>query len=96
MGVVKQAVKTPAKTRIVNATEFKAKCLAILDEVDDNGGTVTITKRGRPVAVLAPAKPQPAIKSSMGAWIGKVKLPKNWEKVELRWNCASDITDRDS
>lgn len=92
---MKRAVKTAPKTRVVGATEFKAKCLAILDEVDSDGGTVTITKRGRPVAVLVPAKPQPAGKSSMGAWIGKVKLPKNWEKMELPWNCTSDTADRD-
>jgi prevent-host-death family protein len=89
------AVKTALKTRVIAATEFKAKCLAILDEVDGDGGTVTITKRGRPVAVLGPAKSAPPRKLSMGAWIGKVKLPKDWEKMELPWNCTSDIADRD-
>jgi antitoxin (DNA-binding transcriptional repressor) of toxin-antitoxin stability system len=44
------------KTKVVSATEFKAKCLAILDEVDDKGGSVTITKRGLPVAVQGPEK----------------------------------------
>jgi prevent-host-death family protein len=85
-----------AKTRVINATEFKAKCLAILDEVNGEGGTVTITTRGGPVAVLSPAKPQPARRSSKGAWIGKVHLPKGWENIKLSWDCASDITDRDS
>jgi prevent-host-death family protein len=92
---MKSAVKTALKTRVIAATEFKAKCLAILDEVDDLGGAVTITKRGRPVAVLTPAKPQPARKSSMGAWIGKVKFPKGWEKMELPWECTSGTADRD-
>lgn len=32
--------------------EFKARCLQIIDEVDRNGESVTITKRGRPVAEL--------------------------------------------
>jgi len=41
--------------QIVNATEFKAKCLAILDEVAATGEGVTILKRGRPVAQLLPA-----------------------------------------
>jgi prevent-host-death family protein len=44
------------KTTTVSATEFKAKCLALLDQVDEEGGTITITKRGRPVAVVGPAK----------------------------------------
>jgi len=38
----------------INASEFKAKCLAILDEVFATGRTVTILKRGRPVAQLVP------------------------------------------
>jgi len=39
----------------INATEFKAKCLAILDEVSATGEGVTILKRGRPIAQLLPA-----------------------------------------
>jgi prevent-host-death family protein len=39
----------------ITATEFKAKCLAILDEVQAGGTTVTITKRGKIVARLVPA-----------------------------------------
>jgi len=41
--------------RALNASEFKAKCLAVLDEVDRTGEPVTILKRGRPVARLVPA-----------------------------------------
>jgi len=37
------------------AAEFKAKCLALLDVVRDEGRTITITKRGRVVARLVPA-----------------------------------------
>jgi prevent-host-death family protein len=36
----------------VTATEFKAKCLAIIDRVQATGETVIITKRGRVVAKL--------------------------------------------
>ena len=39
----------------VPAAEFKAKCLALLDRVRDEGTTITITKRGRVVARLVPA-----------------------------------------
>ena len=38
----------------MNAAEFKAKCLAVLDEVAETGEPVTITKRGREVARLVP------------------------------------------
>ena len=41
--------------RTVPAGQFKAKCLAILDEVKETGEPVLITKRGKPVArVVAP------------------------------------------
>jgi prevent-host-death family protein len=36
------------------AGEFKARCLAVLDEVAESGREVVITKRGRPVARVAP------------------------------------------
>ncbi len=38
----------------VGATEFKARCLALIDQVHDTGKPITITKRGKPVAVLQP------------------------------------------
>ena len=38
--------------RRMNATEFKAKCLALLDEVNSTGYTIVIEKRGKPVAQL--------------------------------------------
>lgn len=36
----------------IAASEFKAKCLALIDQVHDTGQPITITKRGRVVAVL--------------------------------------------
>jgi prevent-host-death family protein len=38
------------------AAEFKAKCLALLDQVHEHGRSITITKRGRVVARLVPAE----------------------------------------
>jgi prevent-host-death family protein len=37
------------------AGSFKARCLAVMDEVQAKRGTVVITKHGRPVAKLVPA-----------------------------------------
>ena len=36
------------------AGEFKAKCLAVIDEVKATGEAVLITKRGKPVARVVP------------------------------------------
>jgi prevent-host-death family protein len=41
-------------SRIVKASEFKAKCLALLDEVERTGKTLIVTKNGRPVAEVVP------------------------------------------
>ena len=40
--------------RTMAAGEFKAKCLAVMDEVQATGETVVVTKRGKPVAQIAP------------------------------------------
>ncbi|MEX1104116.1 MAG: type II toxin-antitoxin system Phd/YefM family antitoxin, partial [Dehalococcoidia bacterium] len=41
-------------TRTMPAGEFKAKCLALLDEVAETGEELVVTKRGKPVARVAP------------------------------------------
>ena len=38
----------------VGATEFKAKCLELMDRVQAKRETFVITKRGKPVAKLVP------------------------------------------
>lgn len=40
--------------KTIGAAQFKAHCLRILDEVDRSRESVTITKRGRPVAEVHP------------------------------------------
>jgi prevent-host-death family protein len=39
----------------LTATEFKARCLALIDRVRERGESILITKRGRIVARLEPA-----------------------------------------
>ena len=38
----------------ITATQFKARCLRLLDEVADTGQPLVVTKRGRPVARIEP------------------------------------------
>lgn len=49
------------------AGEFKATCLALMDEVAATGREVIITKRGKPVAKLVPFAPVLRPKSILGA-----------------------------
>jgi prevent-host-death family protein len=39
---------------VVQASTFKAQCLALLDEVARSRDTVVVTKHGKPVARLVP------------------------------------------
>lgn len=46
--------------KTITATEFKAKCLQLLDEVQRSGQDLVISKRGKPVArVVAERQPKP-------------------------------------
>ena len=65
----------------ISATEFKAKCLSLLSEIDEHGGTITITKRGRPMATLGQVKKSP-FKSSAGVLAGKIKILGDLDKID--------------
>jgi prevent-host-death family protein len=58
--------------RIMDAAEFKARCLRVIDEMNRDREPVTITKRGKPVAVLAPVKADERPMSIWGAMRGTV------------------------
>ena len=60
------------KSHTVAASEFKAKCLRLLDEVEAKGEVLVITKRGRPVARVVPVSPPR--RSLRGTWKGLVKI----------------------
>ena len=59
-----------AKT--IGAAEFKATCLRVIKQMGRDGEPVTITNRGRPVAVLSPAPASGARPSIIGAMRGSV------------------------
>ena len=47
--------------RTIKASEFKAKCLALLDDVAEKRETLIVTKRGKPVARIVPAEDSPSL-----------------------------------
>jgi antitoxin (DNA-binding transcriptional repressor) of toxin-antitoxin stability system len=71
-------------------TEFKAKCLAMLEDIGQHGGTITITKRGKPLATVKPAR-QPRWRSE-GIWAGKVTITEDLTKVDTSglWECVTN------
>lgn len=58
----------------ISATEFKAKCLDLIDRAHSKGEVITITKRGRVVAKL------------IGATGGDDRPWLALRHVELRWH----------
>jgi len=54
------------------AGNFKAQCLAVMDQVLETGESVLITKHGKPVAKLVPA--QNNADDIFGYMAGKVKV----------------------
>ena len=45
--------------RTIKASEFRAKCLKLMDEVAESGEEIVITKNGRPVSRLLPYREKP-------------------------------------
>jgi len=58
--------------RVMKASEFKATCLKVMDEVEKTGEAVLITKNGKPVSKLVPARVPP--KSLFGVMKGRVLI----------------------
>ena len=58
--------------KTMKASEFKAKCLHIMDEVAETGESVVITKRGVPVTELVPARRRP--KTIFGSMKGSGRI----------------------
>jgi prevent-host-death family protein len=74
-----------AKRRVISATEFKSQCLALLDQVNRSGDSITVTKRGQPIAVLS-AAPKDAWKSPRGSWSAKGRIVGDIVNTDLRWD----------
>lgn len=78
----------------VKASDFKARCLKILDEVQRTGETVVISKRGRIVAELVPPRsrghtryPQQTLRGTgrtLGDIVSPALPPEAWEAARGR------------
>lgn len=58
--------------KVMKASEFKATCLKVMDEVAKTGEPVLITKNGKPVSKLVPARTRP--KTLFGVMKGRVRI----------------------
>ncbi|MBY0317557.1 MAG: type II toxin-antitoxin system Phd/YefM family antitoxin [Reyranella sp.] len=58
--------------RKINAAAFKARCLALIDEVAESGEPITITKRGKAKVQIVAVREKP--KTLWGATKGTFKI----------------------
>ncbi len=58
--------------KTIKASEFKAKCLRLMDEVAETGKPLIITKNGKPVAQLGPVVARAT--TLAGAHAGKIRI----------------------
>jgi prevent-host-death family protein len=64
--------------KTISASEFRARCLAVVEEVNSTREPVLITKRGRPVArLVAAGKPRKFIGQLKGVFeiVGDIESP---------------------
>ena len=69
----------------ISATEFKAKCLSMLDTLDAEG--IEITKHGKTVAKVIPIEQQSA--SLIGSMKGKIKKKGDIFSTGVAWNATN-------
>ena len=70
------------KNRVVTATELRPGASPSLNEVSETGDTITVTKRGRPVATVQGVKKKTG-KFLMGLWAGKVEIVGDIENYNI-------------
>lgn len=75
--------------RRVKASEFKATCLRLMDELAENGGEIVITKHGRPVARLTAFHDRPP--SLFGIDEGKLRITGDiMSPIDVAWEAEGD------
>jgi len=58
--------------KTVGAAEFQSRCLRLIKQMNRDGEPLTVTNRGRPVAILSPLPEQAPSASIIGAMAGSV------------------------
>ena len=82
----------PGSVRTIKASEFKAKCLKLMDEVAESGEEIVITKHGRPVSRLMPYREKP--KSLFGRGKDMIEIHGDIEEpLDVVWEAELGLLD---
>ncbi|MFN8111903.1 MAG: type II toxin-antitoxin system Phd/YefM family antitoxin [Solirubrobacterales bacterium] len=69
----------------ISASAFKARCLALLDEVAESGAELVITKRGKAVAQVVPVDEDASLEGSVRQLVDDDELV---EPIDAEWTAA--------
>jgi len=70
--------------RVIGGSEFKAKCLKLMDHVAETGQEIVITKNGCPVSRLVPYRTKPS--TFFGRDRGRIRILGHIvEPVDVEW-----------
>jgi prevent-host-death family protein len=72
----------------ISASQFKARCLALLDDVAAGGGELVITKHGKPVAKVVPVDDAADLRGSVTYLVSDEEL---LAPIDLEWNAEKGI-----
>ena len=72
--------------KTIGAAKFKERCLALLDDLDQEG--IVITKRGKPVARLLPFERQYA--ELIGSLRSKVGVRGDLLSTDVEWDAGAE------
>jgi prevent-host-death family protein len=72
MPMPRKANKKPIQE--IAISEFKAKCLSLLEEVSKTKTPLRVTRRGKPLADVIPASPEAEERSWIGSMSGSIDI----------------------
>ena len=82
-------------TRQMTVTEVKAKLLALLDDVEQ-GDEIEITRHGRTIARLSPARGPHALKDMFAGVVWTVGSPEDLVTARPEWDIEREVERDDS
>ena len=78
-------VKTMASDSSMGISDFKAHCLRVAADVARTGRPVTITRHGRPLVEVVPARPPRPLEGSVEFLVDEEEL---MAPIDVEWDAA--------
>lgn len=83
------AIENETVENLIKASEFKSKCLKLMDTVAQTGEELVITKNGEPIAKLVPYRVRP--ESIFGIDRGSIRILGDIVKpLDVEWEAMKD------